>query len=45
VRLLRRYGDKRSMLLRRLSIPEKRVYQTNVEEFETLANELYDALR
>ena len=45
VRLLRRYGDKSSMLLRRLSIPEKRVYQTNVEEFETLANELYDALR
>jgi 16S rRNA (adenine1518-N6/adenine1519-N6)-dimethyltransferase len=43
--LLRRYGDKSSMLLPRLSIPEKRVYQTNVEEFESLANELYDALR
>ena len=45
LRLLRRYGDKSSMLLRRLSIPEKRVYQTNVEEFEILANELYAALR
>ena len=45
LRLLRRYGDKSNMLLPGLSIPEKRVYQTNVEEFETLANELYDALR
>jgi len=43
--LLRRYGDKSNMLLPRLSIPEKRVYQINVEEFETLANELHDALR
>jgi len=43
--LLRRYGDKSSVLLPRLSIPEKRVYQTNVEEFEILANGLYDALR
>jgi len=43
--LLRRYGDKSNMLLDRLSIPEKRVYQTTLEEFETLANELDKALR
>jgi len=45
LRLLRRYGDKSNMLLLGLSIPEKRVYQTTVEEFETLANELYETLR
>ena len=44
LRLLRRYGDKGNILLPRLSIPEKRVYQTTVEEFETLTNELYEAL-
>jgi len=43
--LLRRYGDRGNMLLRGLSIPEKRVYQTTVEEFENLANELYETLR
>ncbi len=44
LRLLQRYGDKSNVLLLGLSIPEKRVYQTTVEEFETLANELYQAL-
>ena len=43
--LLRRYGDKGNMLLPGLSIPEKRVYETTVEEFENLANELYETLR
>jgi len=45
LRLLRRYGDKSDILLAGLSIPEKRVYQTTVEEFETLANELYEGLK
>ena len=45
LRVLRTYGAKSNMLLPGLSIPEKRVYQTTVEEFETLANELYEGLK